>query len=148
MNQGSGTPKPARGSAATHCITEWSLVKEETTPKRGGQAAWEAALGGVQVSLGLELAPEKISKLLLRTQLPLLSSQDVAFFFFSFPYALFPWARRQGRDPPRSSLASLLYHCPQQSWFMKVMLPDPAVHCPSWLQSPTDPGVFPSLDEI
>lgn len=64
-------------------------------PKRGNLGHPRQAALGVQTCLGLESTTKKSSKLLLRTRLPLSSSQEVATFFIPIPLVPLGLGRRE-----------------------------------------------------
>lgn len=71
-----------------HCITEGSVPKETTTPRKGPHDhSGEAALGGGQISVGLEPAPKKNLKALLKDtgSSAVLSRTGWVFFLFHSP---------------------------------------------------------------
>lgn len=58
LNQGSRTPKPARGTTVTHSITERPSVNEKPVPKRSNMGhAKEAALGKSPKPFGSRIRP-------------------------------------------------------------------------------------------
>ena len=101
----------------------------------------EGSVGGVPICLALEPTSKKSSEPLQRTQLPLLSSEDLAIFFI--PIMLFHRACKRGRVTPYSFL---IFHttAPQQYWLWRSRF-QPKNLLPLLVVSPMDPFVIVSF---